>query len=86
MAPISAHSQEEERLFIGSTIKMIDIVAFNHVRGKWESMKPKNFVAALSMFQRIYNGHFVDGNTETRTLLCKLLQCHHQNEGTKKRM
>ena len=80
VSSLSVYSEEEERLFIGSTIKIIDIVTFNDVDGKWESMKPNYFVAALSMFQQIYNGHFVDGNSETRALLLKLLQCLHQND------
>ena len=74
VAPISAHSQEEESLFIGSTIQITDIFAYNEVTGKWESLKPKYFVSALAMLEQIYKGHFIDGKAKVRNLLLKLVQ------------
>ena len=83
MTAISAHSQEEESLFIGSTIKIMGIFAFNHTRGKWESLKPKYFVSALAMFEQIYNGHFVDGKNAVRNLLLKLIRLVNDNTTAK---
>ena len=73
---ISCHSHEEERVFIGSTIKIVGILAYNADSkqwSKWESLKPKYFVSTLAMLEQIYNGHFIDAKDETRTLLLKLL-------------
>ena len=83
MVRISAFGNEFERLFIGSTIKIIGILAYNAVRGKWESLKPRYFVSALAMFEQIYNGHFVDGKPEARALLLKLLQSVYDDNATK---
>ena len=74
--PISCHSHEEERVFIGSTMKIIGILAYNENSkewNKWESLKPKYLVSALAMFEQIYNGHFIDGKAETRILLMELI-------------
>ena len=83
VASISAHSEEEESLFVGSTIKITGIFAFNEVRRKWESLKPKFFVSALAMFEQIYNGHFIDGKNAVRNLLLKLIGLVNDDAGTK---
>ena len=74
VSPISAHPQEEESLFLGSTISITAIMVYSAVRGEWESLKPKYFVSALTMLEQIYNGHFIDGKAKVRTLLLNLLQ------------
>ena len=73
VAPMSAHHAEEESLFVGSTIKITGIFTFNDIRRKWETLKPKYFVAALTIFEQFYNGHFIDAKAEPRALLLKLL-------------
>ena len=45
--PMSAHHAEEESLFVSSTIQITGIFTFNDVRRKWETLKPKYFVAAF---------------------------------------
>ena len=72
MVPFSRFS-EAERVFFGSTIRITGILVYNNDVGKWESLKPKYFVAALTIFEQIYNGHFVDGKAEARALLQRLL-------------
>ena len=72
MVPFSSFS-EAERVFFGSTIRITGILVYNNDVGKWESLKPKYFVAALTIFEQIYNGHFVDGKAEARALLQRLL-------------
>ena len=74
VAGISTHPQEEECVFLGSTVKITGIFLYNDAGGEWESLKPKNFVPALAMFERIYNGHFAYGKPEVHHLLLKLLQ------------
>ena len=83
VASISAHSEEEESLFVGSTIKITGIFAFNEVRRKWEPLKPKFFVSALAMFEQIYNGHFIDGKNAVRNLLLKLIELVNDDAATK---
>ena len=74
---------EEERLFMGSTLKIKEILIYDGETGKWEHLKPKGFVSALSMFETIYNGHFIDGNDATRTVLLSLLQAEIDESGSK---
>ena len=84
--PTSCHNHEEERVFIGSTIKIVGILTYNADSkewNKWESLKPKYFVSALAMLEQIYNGHFIDGGDETRTLLLELIQLTIGEEATK---
>ena len=80
---ISAFPNEEERLFMGSTLKIKGILIYDGDTKKWEHLKPKGFVSALAMFEAIYNGHFIDGNDATRTLLLSLLQAEIDRSGHK---
>ena len=70
----SKFSSEEERLFMGSALKIKAIRVWNYEESKWDSLKPKNFVPALAMFEQVYNGHFIDGKAETRALLSSLIR------------
>ena len=81
-ASISKFNHEEERLFIGSTIKIVSIFVFNGASG-WECLKPKYFVAALAMFEQIYSGHFVDVKVGARTLLLQLLELKNDGKAAK---
>ena len=86
MTSISCHSHEEERLFYGSTIKIIGILEYNEKSQKWvkwESLKPPKFVGALAMFEQIYNGYFVDANAETCSQLLTLLRLANQGADSK---
>ena len=84
-AHLSVFNHEEERLFIGSSITITGIFTYNGLRGKWESLRPKNMVSALAMLQQIYSGHFVDGGSGTRALLLELLYLKN-NDVAEKRM
>ena len=74
VSAISGFSNEDERLFMGSTLKIKGISVYDANAGKWEALKPKGFVSALAMFEQIYNGHFIGGNAATRSLLLSLLR------------
>ena len=80
---ISQFSSEEERLFMGSTLKIKGILICNGDTGKWEHLKPKGLVSALTMFETIYNGHFIDGNDATRTELLSLFKAEIDKFGSK---
>ena len=70
----SAFKQEEERLFMGSALKIKAIRVWNDDEGKWDWLQPKLFVPALAMFEQVYNGHFIDGNAKTQALLSSLIR------------
>ena len=82
-SPFSTFSSEEERLFMGSSLKIKLIIVFNQETNKWEPLKPRCFISALGMFEQIHHGHFADGNTETSLLLLSLIHLAMEESNTK---
>ena len=62
----SNHGRERERLFMGSTLKIVNIRIGEH------SMK--RYVSALLMMQQLISGHFIDGDADTRKRLQTYLE------------
>ena len=66
VAPFTRYRYEDERLFSGSTLKIIDISI------GLQSLK--RYVNALRMLEQIANGFFVDFDYETKSLLLSMLR------------
>ena len=60
------YKNEDERLFMGSTLKITDIIVDN--------TRLKHYISALRMFEQIMNGHFVNGKRKTRKLFLWFLR------------
>ena len=65
VALFTSFKNEDERLFSGSTLKIIDISI--------GSRSLKRYIKALRMLEQIANGHFIDFGVHTATLLLSLL-------------
>ena len=66
VTPFTAHKHEDERLFSGSTLKIIDISL---------GLKSlKRYINMLRMLEQIANGHFVDFGERTAELLVSFLR------------
>eukprot|EP01083_Nonionella_stella_P112691 331814_1 len=62
---LSAFPREYEILFMGSSLKIVDI---------WINRRPSNYyISAIYMFEQIINGHFIDGGSKTRSRLLTLM-------------
>ena len=61
---ISQHPGEEEKLIMGSSLKIIEILIEN---------KSSRYIKALGMLEEILNGHFVSGNKQTQRNLYDLI-------------
>ena len=66
MASISAFDHEDERLFSGSDLKIVDISIGLH--------SLKKYINALRMLEQIANGYFIDFGGQTGALLLSLLR------------
>ena len=66
VGPFTLYKQEDERLFSGSTLKIIDISL---------GLKSlKRYINMLRMLEQIANGHFVDFGEQTAELLVSFLR------------
>ena len=65
VSSLSCFPHEQEKLFMGSTLKIINISIQRHSFEK--------YVRALTMFERIINGYFIDGDGQTTKTLLSLL-------------
>eukprot|EP01084_Bolivina_argentea_P045138 83082_1 len=62
---LSKYKEEEERLFMGSSLKICDI----WIDGKWS----KSYIDAMQMFEQIINGRYIVFNSKTETTLYLLI-------------
>eukprot|EP01084_Bolivina_argentea_P172122 298177_1 len=70
---LSPHKNESERLFMGSTLKIVDIYIHTQSAAK--------YISALHMFEQIIDGKFIDGDIKVeRTLLSLMLFVLNDNE------
>ena len=65
VVPFTAYQSEDERLFMGSTLKIVDIVVNN--------TSLKKYISALQLLEQIMRGQFLQSKKQTRKLLCSLL-------------
>ena len=61
----SNYSEEKEKLFMGSTLKIVDIL----IDRQWLTL----FVSALSILEQIIDGHFIDSDVEAREFLLAII-------------
>ena len=65
VGPFTSFKHEDERLFAGSTLKIVDILI--------GSKSLKRYINALRMLEQIVSGHFIDFGEPTGALLLSLL-------------
>ena len=66
VAPFTFYGNEDERLFMGSTLKIADISI--------GVMSFEFYVSALLMFEQLMRGRFIDNNKKTRKYLLLFLR------------
>lgn len=65
VVPFSCFPDEQERLFLGSTLRIVSI-SIGHT-----SFAP--FIAALDVFERMMNGYFIDAQPRSTEILLSLI-------------
>ena len=65
VANYSVYTEEKEKLFMGSTLKIVDIL----IGRQWLTL----FVSALSILEQIIDGHFIDSDVEAREFLLAII-------------
>ena len=65
VVPFTAYQHEDERLFMGSTLKIVDI--------RVDGTSLKEYISALLLFEQILHGHFLQTKKQARKLLLSIL-------------
>ena len=66
VAQFTQYKNEKERFFMGSTLKIVDII-YQHV-------SLRKFISALMLFEHILRGQFLQSTKKTRKLLLRMLR------------
>ena len=65
VVPFTVHKHEDERLFMGSTLQIVDILV--------DGISLKNYISALHLFEQIMRGQFLQSKKQSRKLLLSFL-------------